>query len=77
VRQLKEIKRELKAIESNTSIGNWFWHGILSGAGWIVGSLIALLIIGWGLSFLGIIPGLNRIVVDLNNAFSHIGRSSY
>ena len=45
VKQLKEIKRELEAIESNTSAKTSFWHGILYGIGWIIGSLIAILLI--------------------------------
>lgn len=74
VRQLREIKRELKNIESNTSAKWWLLHGMLYGAGWIIGSLLAILIIGWALSFLGVIPGLARIEVDLQNAFTRVGR---
>lgn len=74
VRQLREIKQELKAIKGNTASTNWFLHGIFYGAGWIVGSLIAILLIGWLLSILGIIPGINRIVLDLQDAFSQVRR---
>ena len=74
VRQLREIRKELRNIESNTSAKWWLLHGILYGAGWVIGSLIAIVIIGWALSFLGIIPGLGRIVTDFSNAFSHVGR---
>jgi len=76
VRQLREIQKELKAINGNTAIRswNWFMHGFLYGAGWIVGSLIAILLIGWGLSFLGIFPGLDRIATDFQTAFSRVGR---
>ena len=74
VRQLREIKKELRNIESNTSAKWWIVHGMLYGAGWILGSLIAILLIGWILSFLGVIPGLNKIALDFQDAFSRIGR---
>ncbi len=74
VRQLREIKQELKAIKGNTASTNWFLHGILYGAGWIVGSLIAILLLGWVLSILGFIPGLDRIATDIQAAFVRVGR---
>jgi hypothetical protein len=74
VEQLREIKLELKNIESNTSAKWWILHGMLYGAGWIIGSLLAIVIIGWILSLLGIIPGVDRIAVDLQNAFTRVGR---
>lgn len=73
VRQLREIRRELKNIESNTSARWWVIHGMLYGAGWILGSLLAVLIIGWGLSAIGVIPGLGAIAQAIQDAFSHIG----
>jgi hypothetical protein len=72
--QLRKIERELKNIEGNTSPKTWFLHGVLYGAGWIVGSLVAIVLIGWVLSLLGIIPGLNHLVSDFQDAFTRIGR---
>lgn len=74
VRQLREIRQELEAIKENTAATNFFWHGILYGIGWIIGSLVAIVLIGWALSFLGVIPGLDRIAQDLNSAFTRVGR---
>lgn len=74
IRQLREIKQELKAIKGNTASTNWFLHGILYGAGWIVGSLIAIIFIGWILSVVGVVPGLDRIAHDFQDAFSRVGR---
>lgn len=74
VRQLREIKKELKNIESNTSAKWWIIHGMLYGAGWIIGSLLAILIIGWVLSLLGVIPGLNHIVSAIQDAFTRVVR---
>lgn len=74
VKQLREIRRELKHIESNTSSKWWFLHGLLYGIGWIVGSLLAILLIGWILSLMGVIPGFDRIAADLQGAFTRVGR---
>ncbi len=76
VRQLREIQKALRAIQGNTQVRNWNWflHGILYGAGWIVGSLIAILLIGWGLSVLGVIPGLSSIATDFQTAFTQVRR---
>ncbi|HEV3245231.1 MAG TPA: hypothetical protein VG102_02655 [Candidatus Paceibacterota bacterium] len=74
VRQLREIRRELRNIESNTSAKWWILHGILYGAGWVLGSLLAILLIGWILSVMGIIPGLDKIAQDIGAAFTRVGR---
>jgi hypothetical protein len=74
VRQLRQINRELKNIESNTSAKWWILHGMLYGAGWIIGSLLAIIILSWVLTLLGVIPGLDRIATDLQTAFSRVGR---
>ncbi len=72
VRQLREIKKELKNIESNTSAKWWILHGMLYGAGWIVGSLLAILIIGWILTAAGVIPGISHIIPDIQAAFTKV-----
>ena len=44
IRQLREIKQELKNIKGNTASTKWWiLHGMLYGAGWIIGSLIAII----------------------------------
>lgn len=74
IRQLREIRQELEAIRENTAAKTSFWHGILYGIGWIIGSLVALVLVGWLLSVLGIIPGLNHIVAVFQNAFTQVRR---
>ena len=72
VRQLREIKKELSAIRGNTSTEGWFVRGLLYGAGWIVGSLAAVILIGWLLLGLGIIPGVNIIAAYIGNAMTEL-----
>ena len=47
---------------------------LLYGAGWILGSLLAILLIGWILSLMGVIPGLDRIATGFQAAFIRVGR---
>lgn len=74
LRQLKEIRQELKAIKGNTANSNWFFNGVLYGAGWIVGSLVAIILIGWVLTVMGVIPGFGNIAQDIQAAFTRVGR---
>ena len=57
---IKHIEEELGEIRDRTPTPRRaFLSGLLQGAGWIVGSLLALALIGWVLSILGVIPGLD------------------
>lgn len=61
-----ELKKELDAINRNLvgifhkteSIWRAFVRGLLHGIGSIAGIVIALLLVGWILNAMGIIPGL-------------------
>lgn len=70
--QLKKIREELEDIRANTSTRGWFWRGILYGAGAILGSLLMVLLIGWVLSIMGIIPEFGVLSQDINSAFGHV-----
>lgn len=62
IKQLKEIKKELEEIVVRTKAPRIFLNGILYGAGAFVGGIFAVAAVGWFLSFMGIIPGLNELV---------------
>jgi hypothetical protein len=69
IKQLKQIKQELEEIKDRT--GNprrIFLNGILYGAGAFVGGVLAVSLVGWLLSFLGVIPGLDVIADYLQTA---------
>jgi hypothetical protein len=69
IKLLKQIKQELEEIKDRT--GNprrIFLNGILYGAGAFVGGVLAVSLVGWLLSFLGVIPGLDVIADYLQTA---------
>lgn len=60
IKQLRQIKRELVEIKDRTANPRrMFINGVLYGAGAFVGGIIAVALVGWVLSFLGVIPGLH------------------
>lgn len=59
VEQLQDIKSELEEIKEYTVNPKWwFARGLMQGAGALVGSILALILVGWLLALLGFIPGL-------------------
>lgn len=69
LQQLKEINENLSAINRKTG-GNLasFWRGVLTGFGYLLGALIAVLIVGWVLNVIGIIPAFSDQVDSLREA---------
>lgn len=64
---LKNIEEELGEIKERTSDPKRsLLNGMLSGAGAIVGSIAALIILGWLLSLLGVLPGFGSIAAYLH-----------
>jgi hypothetical protein len=73
IQELKKISGELEAINANTgSYISAFWRGILQGAGAIIGSILAAVLIGWILEVLGIIPGFGEIAAYFSSIAAHI-----
>ena len=62
VRQLIKIERQIDEIKNRTGDPlRAFVGGILYGAGWIVGGILAIVFLSWILSLMGIIPGFGDI----------------
>lgn len=60
LKQLKQIKRELVEIKDRTANPRrMFISGVLYGAGAFLGGILAVALVGWLLSVLGVIPGLH------------------
>jgi hypothetical protein len=59
---IQKIEHELGEIKDRTpGSKRTFFLGILQGMGIVIGSLLGLALLGWILSFLGIIPGLDQL----------------
>lgn len=59
---LAQIEESLEEIEKNTpTTKRAFLYGIFQGAGAIVGSVLMLAILGYGLTFFGVLPGVGAI----------------
>ncbi len=68
LKHLESIERKLNSIKSRTpSSKRSFKNGIFQGMGAVIGSIIAVALIGLLLSFLGIVPGLDHLAVYIQN----------
>lgn len=72
VRQLKKIERQIDEIKGRT--GNplrALLSGILYGIGWVIGGIVAIMLLSWILSLLGVIPGLDKIASYLSSVLAN------
>ena len=66
--QIVEIKEHVVRIDRRIGgAGMALWRGILTGFGYIIGAFIAILIIGWVLNVIGIIPSFKQQVNSLKD----------
>ncbi len=65
--EIKNLK-VLEEIRENTRPVWWRFllNGALTGAGMVTGTVIAIVLLAWLLSFFGIIPGLEQIAKQMN-----------
>ncbi len=59
--KLTEISNELEEIKHKVAPSRWrvLRNGLYQGAGVVLGGALAVVLIGWLLSFLGVIPGFH------------------
>jgi hypothetical protein len=75
VEHLRHIEKELEEIKDRTPTSSRaFLNGILQGGGAIVGSIAALILLGWLLSVFGVIPGFSDIAQYLQNVINQVHR---
>jgi len=61
--QLQNIQHEITEVSDKLGGNGWaFFRGLLGGFGSVIGAFLALLIIGWALNIIGIIPALKTKV---------------
>jgi hypothetical protein len=66
---IAELNKNVETLNRRLG-GSWthLWRGILSGFGYVFGALIAVLIIGWILNIVGIIPAFRSQIDSLKNS---------
>lgn len=75
IEQLAEIKTDLEDLKQLTgSSKEWFLRGMLQGAGAIVGSILMLILLGWFLSIIGVIPGAGEIADYIRGYLNQVHR---
>lgn len=68
IKHLEQIEGELEEIKNRQPApGSAFAYGLLQGAGALLGGIFALTLLGWVLSFFGIVPGLGTIAKYLQD----------
>jgi uncharacterized membrane protein YkgB len=78
-----ELKVHLEKIEADlshmrtVSTGIWhtLWRGCVYGAGYVIGAVFVIVIVGWILNIVGIIPALNQQVLEFRTALQNIGNT--
>jgi hypothetical protein len=75
----RELKNNLKKIENElshmdkASSGIWrtLWRGCVYGAGYVIGTIIIIVVVGWILNIIGVIPALNNQVAEFRAALEN------
>jgi len=76
-----ELKKDLKKIEGELShmdkatTGTWgtLWRGCVYGAGYVIGVVIIIVVVGWILDVAGVIPAISNQVSEFRMALEHLG----
>lgn len=76
-----ELKEHLEKIENalkhsdkaSNGLMRTFWKGAIYGAGYIIGAVIIIVIVGWILNIVGVIPAFTRQVVEFRTALQSVG----
>ncbi|HUD03932.1 MAG TPA: hypothetical protein VMR73_00370 [Candidatus Paceibacterota bacterium] len=76
-----ELKNHLETIENeivkmrkgSTGIPYTLWRGIVYGAGYVIGAVFVILIVGWILNIIGVIPYFNNQVIEFRTALQNVG----
>ncbi|HRH24597.1 MAG TPA: hypothetical protein PK109_03350 [Candidatus Paceibacterota bacterium] len=74
--KLEEIAATLTAIRAQgTDWKRAMYMGLFQGAGVIIGSIIALALLGWVLTLLGVVPGFDGFETYLNSIVTEYQRT--
>lgn len=71
---LENIEKELTTLHNDyKSLSNSFKRGIFYGAGYVIGVVLIIVLVGWILNIVGVIPAFNAQVKDFRAALERIG----
>ncbi len=74
--QLQNIQAEITEVSDKLGGNFWaFFRGLLTGFGSVIGAFLALLIIGWVLNVIGIIPAMRNKVEQLQETLQSAQQS--
>ena len=72
---LSRIEEDIEEIkERSATPRRAFYHGVLQGAGAVLGGILAIIVLGWVLFLFGIVPGLSSIADAIREAMHEAGR---
>jgi hypothetical protein len=72
LKHLENIENELEEIKKRTNAQRPpFMYGLLQGAGALIGGILMLSLLGWGLSFFGVLTGFGTVAAYLQNVLAH------
>ena len=77
-KNLEKIENKLSHLDRETT-GTWrtLWHGVVYGAGYVIGAIIIIIVVGWILNIVGVIPVLAHQAAEFRTALQNFeGRSS-
>jgi len=73
---LIKIENELAQMHQKTSgMRHNLWRGVMYGVGYILGTVLIIVLIAWTLKILGYVPDFSHGVSEFRGAFSNIGKT--
>jgi hypothetical protein len=73
---LEKIEDDLSRMRiASTGIWHTLWRGCVYGAGYVIGAALIIVIVGWILNLVGVIPAFGREVTDFRTALENIGNT--
>ncbi|MFA5132105.1 MAG: hypothetical protein WC444_02125 [Candidatus Paceibacterota bacterium] len=71
---LESIEKEIIAFRNESNgLASTFTRGVVHGAGYVIGVVLIIIVIGWILNIVGVIPALNTQVSEFRAALDRIG----
>ena len=66
--RLIDIERSIEFVESKFTFKHMFWMGFIKGMAALIGAIVLIIVGGWFLRTIGVIPGLEEISSEILEA---------